>query len=150
MLDRSPFRGHALGVALAAGLTLLAVPANAQKKYDDGASDTEIKIGNTYPYSGNVSGYGVNGRTIEAVFKMVNDAGGVNGRKITLLSYDDGYAPPKTVELTRKLVEEDKVLFIFNPLGTAPNTAIYKYLNARKIPHLFVASGASRWWLRFR
>ena len=125
--------------------SLLAHDAAAQKKYDDGASDTEIRIGNTYPYSGNVSGYGVNGRTIEAVFRMVNDRGGVNGRKIVFLTYDDGYSPPRTVEMTRKLVEEDKVLAIFNPLGTASNSAIVKYLNGRKIPHLFVASGASRW-----
>ena len=124
---------------------VLVSSAAAQKHYDEGASDTEIRIGNTYPYSGNVSGYGVNGRTIEAVFRMINERGGVNGRKIVFLTYDDGYSPPRTVEMTRKLVEEDKVLVIFNPLGTAPNTAIYKYLNAKQIPHLFVASGASRW-----
>ena len=135
----------ALGAVTVLGVAGAARAQGGAKKYDEGASDTEIRLGNTYPYSGNVSGYGVNGRTIEAVFKMVNDAGGVNGRKLTFFTYDDGYSPPRTVEMTRKLVEEDKVLLVFNPLGTAPNTAIYKYLNTKKIPHLFVASGASRW-----
>ncbi len=124
---------------------VFAPPAMAQKKYDAGASDTEIKIGNTNPYSGNASAYGNIGKTIEAVFKMVNDKGGINGRKIDFITYDDGYSPPKTVEMVRKLVEEDKVLFVFNTLGTPPNTAIHKYMNARKVPHLFVATGASKW-----
>jgi branched-chain amino acid transport system substrate-binding protein len=127
------------------GLGLAALPASAQKKYDEGASDTEIKIGNTNPYSGNASAYGVIGRTIEAYFKMVNDQGGINGRKINFITYDDGYSPPKTVEMVRKLVEEDKVLFVFQTLGTPPNTAIHKYMNAKKVPHLFVATGASKW-----
>jgi branched-chain amino acid transport system substrate-binding protein len=129
--------------ALAA--TLAISPALAQKKYDEGASDTEIRIGHTNPYSGNASAYGAIGKTIEAVFKMVNDNGGINGRKITFISYDDAYAPPKTVEMVRKLVEEDKVLFLFNTLGTPGNTAIQKYMNAKKVPQLFVATGASKW-----
>jgi branched-chain amino acid transport system substrate-binding protein len=120
-------------------------PASAQKKYDEGASDTEIKIGNTNPYSGNASAYGTIGKAIDAFFKMVNEQGGINGRKITFISYDDGYAPPKTVEMVRKLVEEDKVLFVFQTLGTPPNTAIQKYLNQKKVPQLFVATGASKW-----
>jgi branched-chain amino acid transport system substrate-binding protein len=119
--------------------------ALAQKKYDEGANDTEIKIGNTMPYSGNASAYGRIGRTIEAYFKWVNDEGGVNGRKINFITYDDGYSPPKTVEMVRKLVEEDKVLFLFNTLGTPTNTAIHKYMNQKKIPQLFVATGASKW-----
>ncbi|MGD9804816.1 MAG: ABC transporter substrate-binding protein [Hyphomicrobiaceae bacterium] len=124
---------------------IAAAPASAQKKYDPGASDTEIKIGNTSPYSGNASAYGNIGRTIEAVFKLVNDNGGINGRKINFITYDDGYSPPKTVEMVRKLVEEDQVLFVFNTLGTPPNTAIHKYMNAKKVPQLFVATGASKW-----
>ena len=129
--------------ALSAALSI--APAAAQKKYDEGASDTEIKIGHTNPYSGNASAYGAIGKTIEAVFKMVNDKGGINGRKVTFISYDDAYAPPKTVEMVRKLVEEDKVLFLFNTLGTPGNTAIQKYMNAKKVPQLFVATGASKW-----
>jgi branched-chain amino acid transport system substrate-binding protein len=129
----------------ALALALAVSPASAQKKYDEGATDTEIKIGNTNPYSGNASAYGVIGKTIEAYFKMVNDNGGINGRKISFTSYDDGYAPPKTVEMVRKLVEEDKVLLLFQTLGTPPNTAIHKYMNAKKVPHLFVATGASKW-----
>ena len=107
-------------------------PASAQKKYDEGATDTEIKIGNTNPYSGNASAYGMIGKAIEAYFKMVNDKGGINGRKINFITYDDGYSPPKTVEMVRKLVEEDKVLFVFQTLGTPPNTAIHKYMNAEE------------------
>ena len=129
----------------ALALALAAAPASAQKKYDDGATDTEIKIGHTNPYSGNASAYGVIGKTIEAFFKKVNDDGGINGRKINFITYDDGYAPPKTVEMVRKLVEEDKVLFLFNTLGTPPNTAIHKYMNQKKVPQLFVATGASKW-----
>ena len=131
--------------SLTFALTLSLTSASAQKKYDEGASDTEIKIGNTNPYSGNLSAYGAIGRTHEAIFKMVNDKGGINGRKIIFITYDDGYAPPKTVEMTRKLVEEDKVLLAFNQLGTAPNSAIHKYMNAKKVPQLFVSSGASKW-----
>ena len=132
-------------VAAVATAAVAMTPALAQKKYDDGASDTEIRIGNTNPYSGNASAYGVIGKTIEAVFKKVNDDGGINGRKINFITYDDGYSPPKTVEMVRKLVEEDKVLFVFNTLGTPPNTAIHKYMNQKKVPHLFVATGASKW-----
>ena len=120
-------------------------PASAQKKYDEGATDTEIKIGNTNPYSGNASAYGTIGKALDAYFKTVNDEGGINGRKVTFISYDDGYAPPKTVEMVRKLVEEDNVLFVFQTLGTPPNTAIQKYLNGKKVPQLFVATGASKW-----
>jgi branched-chain amino acid transport system substrate-binding protein len=129
----------------AIALVLTATSASAQKKYDEGATDTEIKIGNTNPYSGNVSAYGTIGKAIDAYFKMINDQGGINGRKINFISYDDGFAPPKTVEMVRKLVEEDKVLFVFQTLGTPTNTAIQKYLNQRQVPQLFVATGASKW-----
>jgi branched-chain amino acid transport system substrate-binding protein len=119
--------------------------AFAQKKYDDGVSDTEIKLGNTNPYSGPASSYSAIAKTIIAYFKAVNEAGGVNGRKVTVLSLDDGYSPPKTVELTRQLVEQDKVFAMFNPLGTPCNTAIQKYLNNKKVPQIYVATGASKW-----
>jgi branched-chain amino acid transport system substrate-binding protein len=119
--------------------------AVAQKKYDTGASDTEIKIGNIMPYSGPASAYGVIGKTEDAYFKMINETGGVNGRKINFVSYDDGYSPPKAVEQARKLVESDEVLLLFNPLGTPSNSAIQKYLNAKKVPQLFVATGATKW-----
>ncbi len=133
------------GSAIAAA-QVIGFPAIAQgKKYDVGATDSVIKIGHTNPYSGNASAYGNIGRTIEAVFKMVNDAGGINGRKIEFITYDDGYSPPKTVEMVRKLVEQDEVLFLFNTLGTPPNTAIHRYMNQKKVPHLFVATGASKW-----
>ena len=138
-------RSSMLTAAAALSLGLATGPVSAQKKYDEGATDTEIKVGNTYAYSGNLSAYGVIGKTIEAFIKKVNDDGGINGRKITFITYDDGFSPPKTVEMVRKLVEEDKVLFVFNTLGTAPNTAIQKYLNAKKVPQLFVATGASKW-----
>src|SRR5205823_5333828 len=134
--------------AFAAALALLAATSSgalAQKKYDTGATDTEIKIGNIMPYSGPASAYGVIGRTEAAYFKKINDEGGVNGRKINFISYDDGYSPPKTVEQARKLVESDEVLLIFNSLGTPPNTAIQKYLNSKKVPQLFVATGATKW-----
>ena len=119
--------------------------AFAQKKYSDGATDTEIRIGHTNPYSGPASSYGVIGKTIQAYWKSVNEAGGINGRKVNFITYDDGYSPPKTVELIRKLVEEDKVLCTFNTLGTPTNTAIHKYMNQKKVPMLFVATGASKW-----
>jgi branched-chain amino acid transport system substrate-binding protein len=119
--------------------------ALAQKKYDTGATDTEIKIGNIMPYSGPASAYGVIGKTEEAYFKKINAAGGINGRKINFISYDDAYSPPKTVEQARKLVESDEVLFIFNSLGTPPNSAIQKYMNSKKVPQLFVATGATKW-----
>ncbi len=133
---------------LSAALSLLAASSSgalAQKKYDTGATDTEIKIGNIMPYSGPASAYGVIGRTEAAYFKKINDAGGINGRKINFISYDDAYSPPKTVEQARKLVESDEVLFIFNSLGTPPNSAIQKYMNSKKVPQLFVATGATKW-----
>jgi branched-chain amino acid transport system substrate-binding protein len=132
-----------LAALLAAALASPA--ALAQKKYDPGASDTEIKIGNTNPYSGPASAYGTIGKSIAAYFKMVNEQGGINGRKITFISYDDGYSPPKTVEMVRKLVEQDEVLFIFQTLGTPSNTAIHKYMNMKKVPQLHVATGATKW-----
>jgi ABC-type branched-subunit amino acid transport system substrate-binding protein len=119
--------------------------ALAQKKYDTGATDTEIKIGNIMPYSGPASAYGIIGRTEAAYFRKINEEGGINGRKINFVSYDDGYSPPKTVEQARKLVESDEVLLIFNSLGTPPNSAIHKYMNAKKVPQLFVATGATKW-----
>src|SRR5713101_8250227 len=119
--------------------------AIAQKKYDIGATDTEIKIGNIMPYSGAASAYGVIGKTEEAYFRKINAEGGINGRKINFITYDDGYSPPKTVEQARKLVESDEVLFIFNSLGSPPNSAIQKYMNAKKVPQLFVATGATKW-----
>jgi branched-chain amino acid transport system substrate-binding protein len=119
--------------------------ALAQKKYDSGASDTEIKIGNIMPYSGPLSAYGVIGRTEAAYFGKINAEGGINGRKITFISYDDTFSPPKTVEQARKLVESDEVLLIFQSLGTPTNTAIQRYMNAKKVPQLFVATGAAKW-----
>jgi branched-chain amino acid transport system substrate-binding protein len=129
-------------------LALLAASSTgalAQKKYDTGATDTEIKIGNIMPYSGPASAYGVIGKTEQAYFNKINAAGGINGRKINFISYDDGYSPPKTVEQARKLVESDEVLLIFNSLGTPPNSAIHKYMNSKKVPQLFVATGATKW-----
>ncbi|MDF0523030.1 ABC transporter substrate-binding protein [Bradyrhizobium yuanmingense] len=119
--------------------------ATAQKKYDTGATDTEIKIGNIMPYSGPASAYGIIGRTEAAYFKKINEEGGINGRKINFVSYDDAYSPPKTVEQARKLVESDEVLLVFNSLGTPPNSAIQKYMNSKKVPQLFVATGATKW-----
>jgi branched-chain amino acid transport system substrate-binding protein len=133
-----------LSAALA--LAFATSPAFAQKgKYDVGATDTEIKIGNIMPYSGPASAYGVIGKTEQAYFNKINAEGGINGRKINFISYDDGYSPPKTVEQARKLVESDEVLLIFNSLGTPPNTAIQKYMNSKKVPQLFVATGATKW-----
>ena len=128
---------------LAAGV-LVTTPALAQKKYDPGASDAEIKIGNIMPYSGPASSYGVIGKTEAAFFRMINDQGGINGRKINFVSYDDAYSPPKAIEQARKLVESDEVLLIFQPLGTPSNSAIMKYMNAKKVPQLFVASGGTK------
>jgi ABC-type branched-subunit amino acid transport system substrate-binding protein len=131
-----------------AAFALLAASSSgalAQKKYDVGATDTEIKIGNIMPYSGPASAYGVIGKTEAAYFKKINDAGGINGRKINFISYDDAYSPPKAVEQARKLVESDEVLFIFNSLGTPSNSAIQKYMNSKKVPQLFVATGATKW-----
>jgi ABC-type branched-subunit amino acid transport system substrate-binding protein len=136
-------------VAIAsAAFVLLAASSNgalAQKKYDTGATDTEIKIGNIMPYSGPASAYGVIGKTEQAYFNKINAEGGINGRKINFISYDDGYSPPKAVEQARKLVESDEVLFVFNSLGTPSNSAIHKYMNAKKVPQLFVATGATKW-----
>jgi branched-chain amino acid transport system substrate-binding protein len=126
-------------------LALAAFPAAAQKKYDPGASDTEIRIGNTNPYSGPASAYGTIGKTIAAYFTMVNEQGGINGRKVRFITYDDGYSPPKTVEMARKLVEQDQVLFLFQTLGTPSNTAIHKYMNMKKVPQMHVATGATKW-----
>jgi branched-chain amino acid transport system substrate-binding protein len=134
--------------ALSLAVALLAASASAafaQKKYDTGATDTEIKIGNVEAYSGPASAYGIIGKTEEAYFKMINDQGGINGRKINWISYDDAYSPPKTVEQTRKLIESDEVLLVFNALGTPTQTAVQKYQNTKKVPQLFVATGASKW-----
>ena len=132
------------GVAAATMLSGSRV-AFAQKKYDDGATDKEIKIGHTNPYSGPASSYGVIGKCEEAYWKSVNDRGGVNGRMIKFITLDDGYQPPKTVEMIRQLVEQEKVLCTYNTLGTPTNTAIHKYMNQKKVPMLFVATGASKW-----
>jgi branched-chain amino acid transport system substrate-binding protein len=126
-------------------LAFAALPARAAKQYGPGVTDTEIKIGNTCFYSGPASSYGTIGKAETAYFKMLNDQGGVNGRKIVFLSYDDAYSPPKTVEQTRKLVEQDGVLLMLNPLGTPTNTAIQHYLNQKKVPQLFAATGATKW-----
>jgi len=136
-----------VAIASAAFILLAASSSGAlaQKKYDTGATDTEIKIGNIMPYSGPASAYGIIGRTEAAYFKKINDAGGINGRKINFVSYDDAYSPPKAVEQARKLVESDEVLLIFNSLGTPSNSAIHKYMNSKKVPQLFVATGATKW-----
>src|ERR1700741_778039 len=141
-----PVATSKLAIASAAFI-LLAASSNgalAQKKYDTGATDTEIKIGNIMPYSGPASSYGVIGKTEAAFFKMVNEQGGINGRKVNFISYDDGYSPPKAIEQARKLVESDEVLLIFQALGTPSNSAIMKYMNAKKVPQLFVASGGTK------
>src|SRR5436309_4268773 len=140
-----PFRTSVIASAAFVVFAASATGALAQKKYDTGATDTEIKVGNIMPYSGPASAYGVIGKTEAAYFKKINDAGGINGRKINFISYDDGYSPPKTVEQARKLVESDEVLLIFNSLGTPPNSAIHKYMNSKKVPQLFVATGATKW-----
>ncbi|HYB56450.1 MAG TPA: ABC transporter substrate-binding protein [Alphaproteobacteria bacterium] len=140
------FKRRGLMIAASAvALALAWAPAQAEKKYGPGVTDTEIKIGNTNPYSGPASAYGAIGKAIAAYFAMINDQGGINGRKINFISLDDGYSPPKTVEQTRRLVEEDKVLLDFQPLGTPCNTAIQPYLNEQKVPQLFVATGATKW-----
>ncbi len=130
--------GTAVAIALAAS------PASAQKKYDPGATDTEIKIGQTVPFSGPASAYATIGKAQAAYIKMINEQGGVNGRKINLIQYDDAYSPPKTVEQVRKLVESDEVLLTFQLIGTPSNAAVQKYLNAKKVPQLFAATGASK------
>ena len=144
MLSR-PTTGRATFMAALIASVAVSGPALAQKKYDAGASDTEIKIGSTMPYSGPASAFGVIGKTAEAYFKKINAEGGINGRKINFVSYDDGYSPPKAVEQVRKLVESDEVLAVFSPVGTPSNTAIQKYLTSKKVPQLFVGSGAAKW-----
>ncbi len=139
-------RSQLLRLALAGVVAAVAGgPALAQKKYDPGADDKEIRIGAIHPYSGPASAYGTIGKAIGAYFDKVNAEGGINGRKIRYIPQDDGYNPAKTVEMARKLVEEDEVLLIFNSLGTAPNSAIQKYMNQKKVPQLFVATGATKW-----
>jgi ABC-type branched-subunit amino acid transport system substrate-binding protein len=135
---------RSLATGILIGAALAASGAAAQKNYGPGVTDTEIKIGNIMPYSGPASAYAVIGQTEAAYFKMINDRGGINGRKINFVSYDDAYSPPKAVEQARKLVESDEVLFIFNPLGTPTNSATMKYMNAKKVPQLFVATGATK------
>ena len=134
-----------ISLAALAAAAAFATNAHAQKKYDVGASDTEIKIGNIMPYSGPASSYAVIGKTEAAYFNKINAEGGINGRKIKFISYDDAYSPPKAIEQARKLVENDEVLFIFQALGTPSNSAIHKYMNAKKVPQLFVATGATKW-----
>lgn len=137
---------NTLRVSVAAGFLMAAMgSATAQKKYDTGATDTEIKVGNIIPYSGPASAYGVVGKAMEGYFRKINDEGGINGRKVNFISYDDAYSPPKAVEQTRKLVESDEVLLVFGALGTPSNSAIQKYMNAKKVPQLFLATGATKW-----
>ena len=138
-------RKHFLAASLALALASLTPQVAAQKKYDPGATDTEIKIGQTMPYSGPASAYGTIGKVQAAYFKMLNEQGGIGGRKINFITLDDGYSPPKTVEMVRRLVEQDEVLFMLGTLGTPSNTAIHKYMNGKKVPHLFLATGASKW-----
>ena len=125
-------------------IALSASPAYAQKKYDTGATDTEIKIGQTVPFSGPASAYAGIGKTQAAYLKMINEQGGINGRKLNLIQYDDAYSPPKAVEQVRKLVEGDEVLLTFQVIGTPSNAAVQKYLNAKKVPQLLAATGASK------
>ncbi|MBN8906357.1 MAG: ABC transporter substrate-binding protein, partial [Rhodospirillales bacterium] len=140
MIRRRTMIGGGAALALAPMAPRIARAAQAP-----GITDSEIKFGNTYPYSGPASAYATIAKTELAYFRMINEQGGINGRKLNLISYDDAYSPPKTVEQTRRLIEQDKVAFLFNPLGTAPNTAIVKYVNQKKIPHLFVGTGADKW-----
>ncbi len=141
MAFKTSLKATAALIGLAA---LAATPALAQKKYDPGATDTEIKIGNIMPYSGPASAYALIAKTQAAYFKKVNEEGGINGRKVNFISYDDGYSPPKAVEQARKLVESDEVLLVFQPLGTPSNAAIQRYMNSKKVPQLFVATGATQ------
>src|SRR3990170_8571502 len=139
-------RSHLATLSAAAlAVTVMGGTALAQKKYDTGASDTEIKIGNINPYSGPASAYGTIGKTIGAYFNKINAEGGINGRKINYITYDDGYSPPKAVEQARKLVESDEVFLIFQSLGTPSNSAIHRYMNQKQVPQLFVATGATKW-----
>jgi len=134
-----------LGKLLISCAVLAAGSASAEPRYDPGASDTEIRIGNIMPYSGPASAYGIIGKTMSAYFRMINDNGGINGRKINFISYDDAYSPSKAVEQARRLVEDDEVLAIFAPFGTVSNAAIQRYMNSRHVPQFFVITGASRW-----
>ena len=134
-----------VALCVALGMASLAGPGRAMAQTVVGVTATEIKVGNTNPYSGPASAYGTIGKVIGAYFKKVNDEGGINGRKINYISYDDQYSPPKTVEMVRKLVEQDQVAFLFQTLGTPPNSAIHKYMNEKKVPQLFVATGATKW-----
>src|SRR6202051_2199620 len=136
-------RNRSIVAALAATLTLVVTPTLAQKHYSPGASDTEIKIGTTTPYSGPASAYSAGAVSATAYFTMINEQGGVNGRKINFISLDDAYSPPKTVEQIRRLIESDEVLFLVNPVGTATNMAVVKYINQKQVPHLFIGSGAT-------
>jgi branched-chain amino acid transport system substrate-binding protein len=138
-------RSFCVGLSSLITMLLPLSPAEAQKSYDVGANDAEIRIGNIMPYSGPASAFGVIGKTEAAYFDKINSEGGINGRKIKFISYDDAYSPPKAVEQVRKLVEQDEVLLIFNPLGTPSNSAIQKYLNQSKVPQIFIASGATKW-----
>src|SRR5690606_31880638 len=142
IMDFGISRRRVLAAGAAVTMALFGLPALAQTP---GVTDTEIKIGNIQPYSGPASAYSQIAKAIDAYIKKVNDDGGVNGRTINFISYDDGYSPPKTVEQARKLVESDEALLIFQSLGTPTNSAIHKYMNAKKVPHLFVATGASKW-----
>jgi branched-chain amino acid transport system substrate-binding protein len=150
-LDRSIKRRTLLKAGLALGALQFATPvvsgaaAAAEKKYGPGATDSQIKIGNIMPYSGPASAYATIGKAETAFFQMINDEGGINRRKIEFISYDDAYSPPKTFEQARKLVEDDNVLLIFNSLGTPTNSAIHSYMNEKKVPQLFVATGATKW-----
>ena len=138
-------RATVLAASIAVALAMVAAPAVAQKKYGPGVTDTEIKLGQTMPYSGPASAYGTIGKAEQAYFKMINDNGGINGRKIDLISLDDGYSPPKAVEQVRKLIEQDQVLALFQTLGTPSNSAIQKYVNSKGVPHLLLATGATKW-----
>ncbi|HEY8711087.1 MAG TPA: ABC transporter substrate-binding protein [Burkholderiaceae bacterium] len=138
-------RTTVLATSIAVALAMVAAPAVAQKKYGPGVTDTEIKLGQTMPYSGPASAYGTIGKAEQAYFKMINDNGGINGRKIELISLDDGYSPPKAVEQVRKLIEQDHVLALFQTLGTPSNSAIHKYVNSKGVPHLLLATGATKW-----
>src|SRR6195256_5508211 len=140
-----PIKRAVQGMLLLGAVAIFATPAAAQKKTDARRSDTEIKIGNIMPYSGPLSAYATIGKTIAAYFNKINAEGGINGRKINFISYDDGFSPPKAVEQARKLVEADEVVLTFHPLGTPGNTAIQKYMNSKKVPQIFVSTGAAKW-----
>src|SRR5437868_13569167 len=154
MIGKQPTRSGEVDMAQTQGILLASLllglcvdtnPAAAEKKYDPGVTDSEIKIGNIMPYSGPLSAYALIGKVEAAYFNKINAEGGINGRKINFISYDDGFSPPKAVEQARKLVESDEVLLIFQSLGTQSNSAIQKYMNAKKVPQLCVATGATKW-----